>query len=337
MGCLFLILSSFLLLSSSSPSPPSSSDSQISKLCSTYHSGLSLQRFLFSLYQSSSHSYHPLSVNRKENLICFILLSNSSISAQIQQQLPPDHRIIFQEIPRLDRIHFQSIESLLSLFSSPKHGNDETSSSDHLFERKVSSDLRQVKILFTFGIGVMNKFHGMISEDLKLKNIRHQFLTRNPINDLTEFAQHHVQDLANHPSKLNLREVWNDALSAFHHSSLDHSSGQLCTDSQISMRILSTQQIQLSNLQNYFSSQASHEVKKSCLISLISHFLATYSLLIDIRVLFPKHTFNHWNKGIVQNNSYSEFYPYHEAGLDGSGQIIGVGKCPFACFLLIVC
>jgi hypothetical protein len=311
--------------------------SQVSKLCSTYNHGLSLQRFLFSLFRSSHHAYHPLSVNKKENMICYVLISNSTISSQIQQ-LPSDHRIVFEEIPRLDRIHSQSIESFLSLFSDSEGEN--TDPFNHLSVRKRSSDLHQAKLLLTFGIGVMNKFHGLDSEELKLEKIRHRFLTRNPMKELREFTRHHLNDLANHQSKFRLKHVWNDALATFDHSPLKHSPAaidNICSDSQISIQILPTHQIQLGNLQEYFSAQTTQEtqdLQQACFLSLISHFISTYSLLIDLRVVFPKHTFNHLNKGIVQNNSYSEFYPYHEVGLDGSGQIIGLGKCLFYSFLL---
>jgi hypothetical protein len=335
----FLALSSFLLSSSfisdHNPLPhssfPHSSIVQISKLCSTYHNGLYLQRFLFSLFRSS-HFYHPLSVNKGENMICYVLISNSTISSQIQQ-LPSDLRIVFEEISRLDRIHSQSIDSFLSLLSSSKNEIEDTF--NHLYRRKLSS---RVKILLTFGIGVINKFHG--TEELKLENIRQRFLTRNPINDLSEFTQHHVSDSVSlhQSSKLHSKQIWNDALSTFRHTPLENSD-DLCSDSQILIEILPTQQIQLSNLQHstWSSSSSSswsprdstspdHEIHKACFLSLLSHFLSTYSLLIDLRIIFPKHSFNHWNKGIVQNNSYAEFYPYHEVGLDGTGQIIGLGK-----------
>ena len=66
--------------------------------------------------------------------------------------------------------------------------------------------------------------------------------------------------------------------------------------------------------------------RQSCVLSLLSHFLTAYSATIaDIRLRFPKYPSNHKDKGIVQTKRYSENYPYHTAGLDGTGQIVGVG------------
>lgn len=65
----------------------------------------------------------------------------------------------------------------------------------------------------------------------------------------------------------------------------------------------------------------------SCLAGLLA-LLARQKEVVDIRLRHDKATFNNYIKSIVQTEQYGEgeaMYPYHAAGLNGTGQVVGIG------------
>jgi hypothetical protein len=284
---------------------------QLYKICSSYHEGQSLQRSLKTLLPFES--YHPLSVTKEKNEICFVTILNGTSSREVIGTLP---LTLFQEISHEERVH-QSMRHFLSLLpASSLHKSS--------LSKRKQSDVFQAKILLSFGVGAMNKVGAEIDQtQLQVEKIRQRFLNRNPIHDLTAARPSFSRSTSQ--SILSSSDLWDSAISSLHRSSSSPLSSDPCSLSQIFIERLPSYQIELRNFEEYFTS-CPEEIHRACLLSLISHLLLTYSLLVDIRIIFPKYPSNHWNKGIVQNNSYSEFYPYHEAGLDGSGQIIGIGE-----------
>jgi hypothetical protein len=333
---MFLFSSLAILVLSSSWSnsqPQDSATYQLYKICSIYDQGQSLQRSLRKLLPYDS--CHPLSVNKKENQICFVAILSQSFTIEVIRSLP---FTVIREISLEERVH-ESITHFLSLLSYPSisssHGNDILyfTSRKSLTSKRKQRDLFQAKFLVTFGVGATNKFGTEIDKiQLQEENIRQRFLIRNPLEDLTR-ARPSSSRSTTPPSIFSAPDLWDQAIASLHRSSPSHPSASssslldshLCSDSHLHLELLPTFQIQFTNFRDYFTSLPA-ELHRACLLSLISHLLLTYPLLSDLRIIFPKYPSNHWNKGIVQNNTYSEDYPYHAlAGLDGSGQIIGIG------------
>jgi hypothetical protein len=63
---------------------------------------------------------------------------------------------------------------------------------------------------------------------------------------------------------------------------------------------------------------------KACFVRLLA-ILAADSSTMDIRFRQAKRAFNRYGKGIMETNSYNDVLPYTAAGLNGSGQVIGIG------------
>lgn len=64
---------------------------------------------------------------------------------------------------------------------------------------------------------------------------------------------------------------------------------------------------------------------KKCYANLLA-ILALEDNILDVRVRGKYKLFNYNGKSIVQSNTITSLsYPYHEAGLTGSGQVIGIG------------
>lgn len=65
----------------------------------------------------------------------------------------------------------------------------------------------------------------------------------------------------------------------------------------------------------------------SCVTSLLA-LLSHHPSVVDIRLRHDKTSFNNYIKSIVQSEVYGQgeaLYPYLQAGLDGTGQVIGIG------------
>jgi hypothetical protein len=72
-----------------------------------------------------------------------------------------------------------------------------------------------------------------------------------------------------------------------------------------------------------------HSIQQStqptaCFASLLA-LLATSPAVSDLRIRFPKRVSNNYIKGIIQKNSREQEYPYTSVGLDGTGQVVGIG------------
>jgi hypothetical protein len=69
---------------------------------------------------------------------------------------------------------------------------------------------------------------------------------------------------------------------------------------------------------------AKSESAKTCFAALLAS-LASHPTTADIRFNIPKKTSNYHIKGIMQTDAVAETYPYSNAGIDGTGQVIGIG------------
>lgn len=72
-----------------------------------------------------------------------------------------------------------------------------------------------------------------------------------------------------------------------------------------------------------------HEIAKSessetCFATLLA-ILAAHSSTADIRFNTPKKTSNYIIRGIMQAEAAVQTYPYTNVGIDGTGQVVGIG------------
>jgi subtilisin family serine protease len=190
-----------------------------------------------------------------------------------------------------------------------------------------SSVLSRTKLVVTFGVGVVGK-HGVVNDrqgDFTLHAVQNKFSQRNPTQELSSFVEHATRHIGQDQQSLAL---WQNAirdLNLVANSPRSSSEATLCPDHLLSLEFITPSQLVLGNLAPYLDAVPA-SYRQSCVLSLFSHFLTAYSATVaDIRLQFPKHKTNHKNKGIVQTKTFSENYPYHDAGLDGTGQIVGIG------------
>jgi hypothetical protein len=190
-----------------------------------------------------------------------------------------------------------------------------------------SSVLSRTKLVVTFGVGVVNK-HGVVNDrqgDLNIHAVQRKLAQRNPTQDLSSFMEDATRHIDQGHQSLS---VWENAIQDFNlfvNSPRRSSEATLCPDHLLSLEFMTPSQLVIGNIVPFLDAIPT-SYRQSCVLSLFSHFLTTYSPMIaNIHLRFPKHTTNHKNKGIVQAKTFSESYPYHDVGLDGTGQIVGIG------------
>jgi hypothetical protein len=192
-----------------------------------------------------------------------------------------------------------------------------------------SSVLSRTKLVVTFGVGVVGK-HGVVNDrqgDFTLHAVQNKFSQRNPTQELSSFVEHATRHIGQDQQSLAL---WQNAirdLNLVANSPRSSSEATLCPDHLLSLEFITPSQLVLGNLAPYLDAVPA-SYRQSCVLSLFSHFLTAYSATVaDIHLRFPKHTTNHHNKGVVQTKTFSQrfYHPYHLVGLDGTGQIVGIG------------
>jgi hypothetical protein len=69
---------------------------------------------------------------------------------------------------------------------------------------------------------------------------------------------------------------------------------------------------------------AKSESAKTCFAALLAS-LASHPTTADIRFNTPKKTSNYLIRGIMQADAVVQSYPYTNVGIDGTGQVVGIG------------
>lgn len=216
------------------------------------------------------------------------------------------------------------------------------------FPKANQTELLQSRLEVTFGLGVYSKSPNPDDPDVTpatpvptIENVRKKLAHRNATFDLqslvSPFTSH--QDNADDlDSVLSDRNIWlkAHALLRYHESKTTHEaysfgsnsreeSKSICPDSVLTLESTPSSTLLINKIYQYMNSINTPSFRQACVLSLFSHLLTNYENIIDIRLKFPSYPLNLYNKGIVQNGTYSQYYPYHLKGLDGSGQIVGVG------------
>jgi hypothetical protein len=210
--------------------------------------------------------------------------------------------------------------------------NQCVSSVAHKYATTLSkTNLAFVRLVVSTGIGVPSK---PLKQGVDIKNLQETLLSTNPSAYLrlmsTSFGVR---------SENVERDVWGDALQYFETTPSSSSSlsaqpsssssrgANLCPFAQLSLSLESeTQSIVVSNLKAFLDISSQNNKKATPCITALLAFLATQSNVVDIRLRIPRRAFNIKNKGIIQTGYYTTTsYPYTAAGVDGTGQVIGVG------------
>lgn len=315
----------------------SSDPNELYLLCAQSQESLSVKDKVIAW--NGVESIHTIYSSKAENLICFVALLDQETALALSQEPGVKSCTI---IPAELKIH----ESLMFFFGLIDKEHSAYEELSHRYSKPIAKglDLSRVKLVVAGSLGVPHKDLLNSQNGRQLDNLKQRlFQSRSPNLPIPP-ASSHLYRLAHQTSEdhsspgaasANLWLKYADILDSHerHHLSLGNkdqtsSSPDVCSFSKLSLEHTG-HSIVLGNLHNIEKSTQS----TACFASLLA-LLVTSEAVSDIRMRFPKQVSNNYIKGIVQTNSRQEDYPYTSVGLDGTGQVIGIGKSPLSlCFL----
>jgi hypothetical protein len=225
--------------------------------------------------------------------------------------------------------------------------NQCVSSVAHKYAAALSNtNLASVRLVVSTGLGVPSK---PLEQAVDIKALHQTLLSTNPSAYLRLMSISSAPSLPTTSGVRSVngeRDVWGDAQQFFDNtdtawaSSSPHSSpsshgADFCPFNQLSLTLESdTQSIIVGNLKAFLDISSQNNKGTPCATALLA-FLATQPSIVDIRLRIPRRAFNVKNKGIVQAGFYTTTsYPYTAVGVDGTGEVVGVGTiCLFICYV----
>lgn len=287
---------------------------------------------------------HTIYTSKHENSICFVSLIDQTFVEEILLQTGVKSCTV---IPSELKIH-ESVMYLFGLIERDHSAFEQLNSRYH--KKSLDLDLSQVKLVISNGIGVPHKPIPKSEIYLKVEELKHLLfqsssphLYASPSSHLYHLASLHTTATTTtatttttstpSSSSSSHKNIWHkhaDILSNYEKENLQMNSQTESTPSLHEQDICSFSKLSIENTDTSIILSQLHEVmnsekSKACYASLLA-LLVTSNSVSDIRFRFPKKLFNNYIKGIIQKNSRQEVYPYTAVGLNGTGEIIGVGK-----------
>lgn len=290
-------------------------------LCAHSHESLVLKDQM--IRWNGVENIHTIYSSKAENLICYV----TPLTPEKAQTLTLDSGVkSCTLIPPEFKIH----ESLMFFFGLVDKEHSAYEELSHRYSKPIANglDLSRVKLVVSGGIGVPHKDLLNSPKNRQFDNLKQRLFQSRSLNLPFPTASSHLYRFAQQTSppgeSTNLWLKYANMLQSHerHYSTLENkdSSADVCSFSKLSIEHTG-HSIVIGNLHHMERATQS----TACFASLLA-LLVTLDAVSDIRMRFPKKISNNYIKGIVQTNSRQEDYPYTAAGLDGTGQVIGIGK-----------
>lgn len=199
----------------------------------------------------------------------------------------------------------------------PESSKTSTSVMTQLYKRKKPVSLKDSKLVVSFGVGVPRKSRRHVLTEEQTQSLLND---NHPTVHIKKLAAEHSNERTN---------VWRRSLQklrsikahppARSRRGTQTAEEDVCLFSQLRVE-RSEHGLVIDNLGVIAQSAAPN----ACYASLVAAF-ATQPATSSVRLRTPKQGLNNFNRGIVQTEVREESYPYNDAGLNGTGQIVGVG------------
>jgi hypothetical protein len=274
---------------------------------------------------------HTIYTSKNEDSICFISLLDDQIVTKVSDSVGVKSCTF---VPHEIKIH----ESMLYFLGIIDQNHGSFTSLSSRYERKSGVDLTRAKIIISSGVGVPSKTLLKPENAIRLEDIQdllsHQqknSLYISPSSHLYHFASLHSGSSTpdsniwyQHAETLSRAERHQESQTSLVSqlkNGNEPTTEDICFFSKLSVEHTGHSVV----IGNIGELKGAKEVT-ACYASLLALLVTTKSVG-DIRFRFPKRPFNNYNKGIIQESLREENYPYTSlAGLDGTGQVIGIGK-----------
>jgi len=267
--------------------------------CTGYSTSIPTRKVITAMIGETN--IHTAFADKVENAVCFAIYASSEEAHKIKK-LPTVSACT--RIPNSLKIH----ESVMYILGLTKHDTEVHSALAAAYERPLRSHKSNLQIVVSSGVGVKHKSAGRSLQDASA--VKHLLVNSHPAHYVDMLTRDHANAASSawEQASVTLHAAHNDAFShetcAFHKLSIEHTGHSLV----------------ISNIHEIDTTSFPH----ACYASLLA-LLASQPETADIRFRFPKRAFNNYNKGIVQTDVRQQSYPYQDAGIDGSGQVVGVG------------
>jgi len=240
--------------------------------------------------QFGADSVSPVYTSAGNDLGCFLVLASYSTLSSSQKHLSGIPFKLWTPLPNTLKIH-ESAMHHLGIVRNNLHAVDVANV--QLVITLQSADARE-GFAKDFGIKLRSVHPGIHAEGLAGKS----------------------------PHFTAWKEAADELLTHPHSSATDLVGEDVCRFSRLKHRAIGPSSIEVGNL---------HEIRDysstptACFASLLAA-AAEQNEVVDIRLRHSMKAFNNYIKGIVQTDTREDsVYPYFEAGLNGTGQVVGVG------------
>jgi hypothetical protein len=182
------------------------------------------------------------------------------------------------------------------------------------------------KLVLSGGVAVHKNI--LSSEDFVTADDLKSFFTSGTLDPtvyleslLASISSSSPSEISSHRPKSH--DMWTKALSQLKKFSSSASSSPACPFSALEVEASPSGTVVIGGLQEFFDT-IPEELTSSCGAALLA-LLAQQKGVSDLRYRLPKATFNANGKSIVQTESFTTSFPYTNAGIDGTGQVVGIG------------
>mmetsp|Transcript_14029 Transcript_14029/g.14643 ORF Transcript_14029/g.14643 Transcript_14029/m.14643 type:complete len:1100 (-) Transcript_14029:260-3559(-) len=261
--------------------------------CTSLEKGIEIQSYL--VQQLQEYYVHPVFVSRSANSVCFATFMKPSTAANIQE-LPNIQSCV--KIPPTLKIHNLVMGSFGLVMADSS-----------IYHKPKLTDFSNTKLVIYGGVGVLGKIP-QTNDFISLEELKNLLSSNpNPI-EYIESLINEISDVAHRPKNL-----WTNLLEQLKKSSISCSFSTLSIES-------SSNNLVIGNLKQFLQSS---DDSSACSASLLA-ILVQQQGVADIKFRLPKQKFNKNGKHIVQTKNFTATtFPYTNAGIDGTGQVVGIG------------
>lgn len=218
------------------------------------------------------------------------------------------------KVPTELKIH-QLVMSSFGLLAAAREGGSTLS------KRPKLQEFLLAKLVLSGGVAVHKNL--LSAEDFVTANDLKSLLssdTLDPTIFLESLLASSSSEIAGHRPKTH--SLWRDALSELKKFA-SSGSPPACPFTALEVDASPSGTVVIGGLQQFFES-VPEEMTSSCGAALLA-LLAQQKGVSDLRYRLPKAAFNANGKSIVQTETFGTSFPYTNAGIDGTGEVVGVG------------
>jgi hypothetical protein len=310
-------------------------------LCTQSDQSLLIQKKLIQMQsedeKKNEKKIHTVHTSKSEKTICYLTLMTEPLMMTISQDPGVKSCTV---IPHELKIH----ESLMFFLGLVDRSHSAYSELSHRYSGRLTQlDLSQVKLVVSGNLGVPHKDRSSRDDITHQMTTLRTGLSSSPSSHLQRLSSLHTSfftssSLSAEEELQSLPNIWSRSATILEK---EEATAAATTDITAKEKLLlgpsSSRHTDLCSFSALSLTHTGHSVvvgnlqaiqqstqPTACFASLLA-LLVTSRTVSDVRMRFPKRMSNNYIKGIIQKNAREQDYPYAAVGLDGTGQVVGIG------------